>query len=95
MSFERDDCNTVSLRLHELRQDRLDAEYERKLAEFKRDPYSYCEWNIEAFGIYDMLGVVLEVLLPDFDADISLPANQCARKDLLAAIRDSVDKVEL
>lgn len=100
MSFERNDyipdAVAADLRKWESEQDRLTEEYERKLAEFKRDPYSYCEWNIDAFSKYDLLAVALEYLLPDFDPDmVDEKAGQCNRKDILAAIRDSVDKVEL
>jgi hypothetical protein len=88
---------TVELRQHELAEADAEEIWERKLAIFREDPYSHCEWNIEEFSVYDMLDIVLDALLPDFDmeAAVNYRANQCARKDALAAIASAVGKVEL
>jgi|GEM_PF-5822774 len=91
------DRNDIETSAYERDVDRKEREYELKLSLFRQDPYSYCEYNILAFSIYDMLNMCLEALLPDFDmeAAVEYRENACARKDLLAAIRDSVEKIEL
>lgn len=91
------DGNTAALSQYEADNDRAELSYERKLSLFRVDPYSFCEWNIDAFSKYDLLSVALDALLEDFDTEAAVSyggPNQCARKDILAAIEDSVQKVE-
>jgi hypothetical protein len=89
------DRNDVETRAFERSADQAEQVFERKLAIFRDDPYSYCEANLAAFGIYDLLGVALEALLFDFDESLDFKASPCARADTFAAIRDSIEKVEL
>jgi hypothetical protein len=92
------DRHDIELARFEQAQDAAEIVNEQKLAIFREDPYSFCEWNIDAFSKYDMLAIVLEYLLPDFDqmaADNYSKASQLARKDLLVAIQDSAEKVEI
>ena len=92
------DYNTAALSQYEADQDRAEQEHERKLSIFRSDPYSYCEWNIDAFSKWDLLSVALSTLLEDFDTESAVSyggPNQCARKDILAAIEDSVQRIEL
>ena len=61
------DRNDIETRQHELSEEQAERLYEIKLSIFRQDPYSHCEWNIEAFSKYDLLSLALEVMLPDFD----------------------------
>lgn len=92
------DGNTAALDQFERQLLRNEREYKRKLAEFRNDPYSYCEWNIDAFSKYDLLSIALEAILADFDDEAAKnfgASNQCARRDILAAIEGSVQEIEL
>ena len=91
------DRNEVETRAYERHESRLESEWELKLAEFRRDPFTYCAENLDAFGKTDLLDIALESILQDFDMDAAVEhkANQCAHKDMLAAITDSIWRIEL
>ena len=90
MSVETD------LRLHEIRAERDDAEFNRKLAIFRQAPYDCCEWVIERMSKTDLLDLALAYVLDHFDTEAAANhrPSQCAIKDVLAGIEDAVWEIE-
>jgi len=87
------DRNTAELNQFLSRQEAQEAEYELKRSEFERAPYDHCEFNEAAFSKYDLLSIALEYYAGEIGIDWT--AGPCSKKDFLAAVQDSINKVEL
>ena len=84
---------------HERLQDVQDIDWETKLAIFRQDPWSECEWRITDFQplIYALLDLALDEVLSEIDEQLGADyrPNPESRKQVVQAVKDVIAGVEI